>query len=520
MKKFTKYSFVALFLAFTGCERPEPETRASLGVVQTTYVETNPVEVFVFVSAADRERTRGPFESLVLSGLPAESLVHLVAGDMHLAVASVNVPFGTPKTRIKNQTFCRQYDPVQKFFEQPVEAKAASQLSLPSVSETVCNLRRTNLECRVLLCGTPIFDDPIESTFSMAKGLVPSDALIDHPHSPWTIEPKLPANTRISWLVPNSRWGANAKQRKELTRFHRLYVEELGGHLIRITPDPNLAFSFAQPFLPNSVSRRDDEPAMRDPQVDTQLDQPDAKRAPVVVPVKQADVSFQPPGSLEYEIEMAGGNPEKLAGEAITLFLIYDGSGSMKAEVVVNNRTIERMAELLPPLVKSFEIGIAVHRHGSVNRFPITNIVAQDVDGGDSLARLAKFLASIRSSGNDAVMSEMLADGIQSFAQHENGKRQFLMIVADHAEFDSNNAAEFESAAKQSRDIVANWCNQTSTDRRFIAMYSGGTGPVESFFQHLGNSNTNSLFSRDPGDLVQALISAAIPCRVSEERHE
>ena len=139
------------------------------------------------------------------------------------------------------------------------------------LAETVTNLRRTDLNCRIILCGSPIFNDPTQSAFSMAGGLFPSDGLIGHPHSPWVVQPALPPNTQVSWLTSSSRWGVSAIHRKQVARFNRLYFKELGGHVVRITPDPALAFSFSEPYLKNDLSILDSDAAMIDRQIETKL---------------------------------------------------------------------------------------------------------------------------------------------------------------------------------------------------------------------------------------------------------
>ena len=157
---------------------------------------------------------------------------------------------------------------------------------------------------------------------------------------------------------------------------------------------------------------------------------------------------------------MQGGDPSILAGEAIVLRVVYDGSGSMAANIDKCNRMILKTAESLPELVKSLEIGITVHRKDGINTFPIAQIKDKSLDGGTSYENLAKFVTNIQASGNDASMQEMLASGMKEVAKAGQGKRQFLMIVGDHADFQLADPSRFQAFARAQVNSVSSWCNQ------------------------------------------------------------
>lgn len=492
-----------------GCNPPPQQSQMSIPSKATTE-EGVPIEMFVFVAKSERERISRPFKELLLHQLAGGSLVHLIECPKHQLIATVDVPFGNAKTRSKNPAFRVEYQPIHEYFEGTYEGDSSDQLGMTAFAETVENIRRTDMKCRVLLCGSPIYHDEKQLAFSTRK-FIPSDGLLGHPHSPWLSSPLFPENTQVAWLTESVRFGNTANHRKGIARFNRLFIKTLNGHLVRITPDPSLAFSFADPHLKNDVSLRHEKPKMINPDINTTLGEPDENEQPTVIPIETKPVSFSKKGTFKYEIEMLGGDPESLSGEAIVLWLVVDGSGSMSAGQAETNQTILKIAESLPSLVKSLEIGIAVHRNGMGSQLPVLQIEDVEIDGGVSLRTLRSFLESVQAVGGDAMMQDMLEDGMQNLGKAGVGKRQFMMLVADYVGFGPDSAGDFDVEQKATRVALSRWCSQSGTDRRVVAMYSGVAGEMEEFFRDIGATNSNSIFSRQPNDLIRELLSAAIP---------
>ncbi len=502
---------LVLLLFLGGCSPVQPvETEVAFPPTNDSE-NREAFEVFVFMSGAERDRVKVQLEAMVLR-LPGGSLCHLIECPKHAVIGSVSVPYGPPKTRLKNRLFQNEYAAVFKYFNEHADKNDSSQLGVPVVAETVLNLRRTDMKCRVILAGTPIYDDAANPTFSMAAGMVPSDGLIGNTQS-WVTNPRLPPEAKVSWLTAGNRWGSNLQQRQGIARFYRLYFKMIGGHLIRHTPDSFLAFSFSKPYLANDIVMRDEKAKMIDPKVETKLGPTDIQDEPVIVPVEKARVSFSKPGSFKYMLEMAGGNPDALAGDAVVLWLAYDGSGSMAANLANNNKTILKIAESLPSLVKSLEIGIGLHQHDGVEQFPITRIKDRKRDGGASYKKLESFLESIQAANGDPSMQSMLGLGMEQLTLNSADKRQLLMIVADHAEFQTDDSASPTTTSKQLAQEIKSWCNQANANRRTIAMYNGPSGAIEDFFQTIGNSNQHSFFTRQANDLIDDLLSAALPSK-------
>ena len=519
------YLTLSCLLITLGCSRSQSSGLASKSTMGPSVASEprDPVEIFVLLSEADRQRVRDQTKNLLLVDLPGGSLCHFIETPEHRVIASVSIPYGPPASRIKNREFQRQLVPASEYFAwgpsgKPIEnrkssrqSKFSDQLNAPLVAESVKNLRRSKMSCRVILCGTPVFDSPENPTFSFEDHLVASDGLLGHPHSPWSVDSKLPTGAQISWLTTSTNWSS-ALHRESITRFYRVYFKSIGGHLIRMTPAPDLAFSFTEPHLDNDTVRlRDEPPKMIDTEIIPILDREEQDENRVLIPLEPLRVSFQKPGSIKHKIEMAGGEVADLRGEAIILRIEYDGSPSMAPKLAEHNKTILKIAEALPELVESLEIGVAVHRDTGTDLFPVTKIEAKHIDGGSSFDALSSFLFAYKATDGDAKLRDMLHSGMDQLKERGEGKRQFLMVVTDHPELHESSSGSASDAANELLAELKVWCNESSKDRRVIAMFSGSEGPGEEFFQEIGKCSQNSLFSRDPEQLIDALIEAALP---------
>ncbi|WP_372716125.1 hypothetical protein [Novipirellula sp.] len=503
-------------LLMSGCDKMQStavtgSAAPHFAAVDRSRLRSEKTEQFIYVPTrqvpGDRRLIASQFRTLVETA-PGGTVVHVIETPGHRPLACIVLPGGPPNTRQRNRDFREAVAGLKKFFNSDGPPDGSDQLHLPLVPSTVANLRRTTYPCRIILCGAPTYDEPDDPTFTTEKGMVPSDGLLFALHSPFSERPDLPDATLISWLIPNMTWGTDRDQRRELERFWKLFFQIRHGNVIRLTPDPALAFSFTLPHLNNQIVAVDEIPAMRHPKVETELENKEAP-VPVIVPVQIPNVSFKKPGSIAHRIEMNGGNVEALVGESIVLQVVYDGSGSMASKIQENNLTILSLSESLPPLVKSLEIGIEVHSSIGTRRFPVTQIKEQESDGGASLQNLRDFLSSIDASGSDGVMREMLGSGMTHLASVGVGKRQFLMVVADCVcgVTPSDSDAQFAGMIPLTRQ----WATENKTDRRLISMFSGDKDEHEKFFRDIGAINANSCFSRSPDDLIEAVISSALP---------
>ena len=79
-------------------------------------------------------------------------------------------------------------------------------------------------------------------------------------------------------------------------------------------------------------------------------------------------------------------------------------------------------------------------------------------------------------------------------------------------------AADSDAQFASMIPIVRRWATEVKTDRRLISMFSGDNAGHEKFFRDIGSVNGNSCFSRSPDDLIEAVISGALPPGVLLER--
>ena len=439
MRIFHQLFAFSVVLLSIGCSPNEPEhllaeILSEAKDAQALEIEKNEVfEVFVFVALLEKDRSQNDFESLLLTGLQGSAVCHLVACPEHRLIASIDVPYGSPKARMKNRLFTNQYAAVKRFFEEPIGEKLSDQLGLPTISETISGLRQTDLPCRVVLCGTPIFNAPsCDATFSMEGGMAPSPGLIGHPSSPWVTNPLLPSDTKVSWLTSGSRWGNNLHHRQAALHFYQMYFQSLRGHLARITPDPAIAYSFAEPFLESNISPLDNRPVMIDTGVETRLG-PENQGEPVVIPVEKPKVNLSanipsttPNKKKEKKVESA--KPQ------VFMQLVVDGSGSMCAHLSNDKTLVLLIADSLAAKVQSLEIGISIHRDTGVVKLPIMTVKDREHDGGKSLKKLEYAFLNIRAKDSDAQMRDMVEYGMNQFSINDR-KRQALVIITDHDEF-------------------------------------------------------------------------------------
>ena len=163
--------FVILVIALSlGCIRTEQEFPEDKPVSSNSEItkHQDAFEAFVFMAPSEGQVVKSQLESYLLTVLPGGSLCHWIECSDHRLIASVDIPFGPVNSRLKNRLFQKKYAALVEYFDKQFVTSDLDQLASPAVGETVANLRRTDLNCRIILCGSPIFNNPTHSAFSMA----------------------------------------------------------------------------------------------------------------------------------------------------------------------------------------------------------------------------------------------------------------------------------------------------------------------------------------------------------------
>lgn len=171
------------------------------------------------------------------------SRVHVVHGGHSLA--SFWVPNGTSKTRYRSRYVAPAWAKILQLLESPTEG--SDQINLPNLATAIKARRDTKLPLRVSIYGSPLYLDPNKQAYNHEGKFVTADEAIDVPPSPWRTKVKLADGTRVTWITPNALFGYDSVHRQWVSRFNALFIQELGGQLIRTSDKPELLFNHFSP---------------------------------------------------------------------------------------------------------------------------------------------------------------------------------------------------------------------------------------------------------------------------------
>ena len=207
--------------------------------------------------------TADQFQQLLGHRAVPGDIIHVIATPRHTPLASIVVPDGSHNSRLRDRDVKAAMPRLLPLFQPSEQGAAGQQLQLPSVATTVRSLRRTEFPCRVILIGSPIYDDPRQQGWSMTGGMVPTDGALNAEHSPFNNATNFPNGTQISWLSATTDWGDDPAHRDAVTRFNRLYLQTQNGQLTRMTADAETAFHFGTTQFPGSVAPSREEPGVK-----------------------------------------------------------------------------------------------------------------------------------------------------------------------------------------------------------------------------------------------------------------
>ncbi|MEO1523925.1 MAG: vWA domain-containing protein [Planctomycetota bacterium] len=465
-----------------------------------------PVDYFIVASdAVDGAELKPHVDHLLLSGHPGSSVCIMSAPEFR-HVGKITVPPGDARARIRNRFFVRDYPRFAKSMLK-LRSTGAGKLhpyEVPSAIEM--NVDSSSLRpIRVILLGSPCVGITNDTDLSFEERM-PSHGFIGMRGTEFH-GTNFPRNTKISWWLPKANFGVNALHRRAVLSFHRLQFDSQNGEVVRFSPSLELAFKFQGASLGPLPELRTEDAAMVDPKIDFEVFEED-QAAPTRVPVVKSSVSIAPIGSLRRRVEEAGGDTERLRGEAITLLVVYDSSGSMADTINTNNSTLLRIAKELPEISKSLEVGVYAFNSSQRQVFPVTQIQPTKRDGGESLRQLEQFLGALKASAGDRPTAHMLTQAMQKLGSVGVGKRQFLLLATDVVSGVENKAAEASHLGSQ----VAKWVREPGTTRRLIMLYDGTVEEDAEFFRNLtGYSPSHSFLTRTPDTLVTTVLDVAMP---------
>ena len=278
-------SLIVIVLLASGCSGSAPPDESTHSEWFLIVAEGLPDELL--------ETVGSEFQKLVgVTALPGD-MVHVIAAPSHRPVASFTVPSGSRNARLRDSSIRSDLAKVKTLFESSSESWG-DQLQLPALASTVRSLRDTDFTPRVILVGNPIYQDSKQSGWSMSGGIVPSDGALASSATPfYSAGSEFSDGTTISWLVPVADWGVDQPHRNAVTRFWRLFIQQRGATLTRLTVDSSTAFSGGRMQFEGQLEARND--GVRVLQISGEATRDDAPPVKRKVDVDVAPVTIIPP---------------------------------------------------------------------------------------------------------------------------------------------------------------------------------------------------------------------------------
>lgn len=187
------------------------------------------------------------------------SRVHIVHGGK--TVASFWVPNGTSKTRFRSRHVKPAWSKIVRLLTSPTDG--SDQVDLPGLATAIKSRHETKLPLRVAIYGSPLYLDPNKQAYSHEGKFVTADGAIDVEPSPFRTDVKLPEGTRVTWVTPDALFGYDTVHRDAVIRFNTLFIQELGGELVRTTDKVELLFNHFPPEPIARIARRTDDGTTR-----------------------------------------------------------------------------------------------------------------------------------------------------------------------------------------------------------------------------------------------------------------
>lgn len=195
------------------------------------------------------------FERLYSQTAQAGDYIHVVSTPTHEAIASICVPSGGAKSRLRHKAIEAAKSGLKTWLA-PDVASGQAQLELSRLPTTINAWRKTAFPCRIILVGDPIYHCEAQAGWSMREGVVPTDGALTSERSPFRVDERFPDDTQAAWLVHQPVWGLDAAHQAAVTRFNRLFLREHGAMLVRMTADAGSAFEFEPPQFTDQLAKR------------------------------------------------------------------------------------------------------------------------------------------------------------------------------------------------------------------------------------------------------------------------
>ncbi|MEZ6128967.1 MAG: hypothetical protein R3C59_09810 [Planctomycetaceae bacterium] len=249
-------------ILITGCDRGGSSPGGHHGGGPSRTVASENHEWIIVVSKglpdAMRNEVKSELQTLIAEVARKADMVHVVSAPDHRPIASLEIPDGDLRTRVRHPSAKRSLQRIGEFLNAAGE-EPNHQLQIPALSATVLSLRRTEFPLRIILVGDPVYHDVRQPGWSMANGFVPTDSALQSPICPFgSGVATFPEDSEITWLTPSSTWGTDNLHQSAVTRFYQLFFRLNGGYLARITADARSAFELSGTRLNDDIAMNDD----------------------------------------------------------------------------------------------------------------------------------------------------------------------------------------------------------------------------------------------------------------------
>ena len=214
-------------------------------------------------------------------------VVHFLLTPGQEPLATMTVPAGNRNRRLRSQELG---DGLRKLipYLNAETATGSQQVNLPAVPATLRSLRRTQFPARVIIVGTPLYDDPRQGDWSMADGKVPTDAALEAPECPFNMGVvDFPEDTIVEWFTPTSKFGVDHVHEEAITRFYRLFFQKHKAELTHLTANIALALDGQASQFPDILLPQPSSELMRTARLETSERQPRQTNKPVLEEAEQ-----------------------------------------------------------------------------------------------------------------------------------------------------------------------------------------------------------------------------------------
>jgi cell division protein FtsL len=185
----------------------------------------------------------------------------------------------------------------------------------------------------------------------------------------------------------------------------------------------------------------------------------------LIIQVRPEGVPAEEVAELEKEIEEQAKELEEtqkkledaIATAAVELIVVVDGSGSMQPTMDELKGSIVSIAKTIPIVTSEFRLGLVIYR-SELEIFPVRQILAEDKDGGRSLASVSRFTERLQPRSDVAGIDDGVIKALSMYQSPSS--RKSLIVLGDVGPYESN----YVPPSSLSLD-----CNDTTREQRTIS---------------------------------------------------